>query len=225
MTAHQLEDPADGKNSNEQHAGAERPEDTERPENTDLLGDRLTPLSPSFGAQQGASRSSDVWLTPPAILAVLGPFDLDPCAAPDPRPWPTAARHYTAADDGLRQPWAGRVWLNPPYSAAGIWLQRLVQHRTGTALIFARTDTAAVQEHVLLQSTAVLFIRGRVRFHHPDGRRAADNGGAPSLLIAYGEQDAARLQASDIPGIYLPIPALPTVAARRTGAAAEAHLF
>jgi hypothetical protein len=215
MTAHHL-DPAVHNVSHEQPASVERPEDT------DLLGDRLSTLSRSFGAQQGTtSSSSDVWLT----LAALGPFDLDPCAAPDPRPWPTATRHYTAADDGLRQPWAGRVWLNPPYSTAGVWLQRLVQHRIGTALIFARTDTAAVQEHVLLQSTAVLFIRGRVRFHHPDGRRAADNGGAPSVLIAYGQHDAARLQASTIPGVYLPIPALTATAAARTGPAAEAHLF
>lgn len=25
--------------------------------------------------------ASDVWLTPPEIVADLGPFDLDPCAA------------------------------------------------------------------------------------------------------------------------------------------------
>jgi len=28
------------------------------------------------------------------------------------RPWDTAAKHYTINDNGLQQPWAGRVWLN-----------------------------------------------------------------------------------------------------------------
>lgn len=46
----------------------------------------------------------DEWLTPPEILRALGEFDLDPCA-PVVRPWETAARHYTVADDGLALPW------------------------------------------------------------------------------------------------------------------------
>lgn len=52
----------------------------------------------------------DEWLTPPKILQALGPFDLDPCA-PVNRPWATAARHYTVADNGLAMPWHGRVLL------------------------------------------------------------------------------------------------------------------
>ena len=54
------------------------------------------------------------WLTPPELLAKLGQFDLDPCA-PINRPWPTATQHYTIEDDGLKQPWFGRCWVNPPY--------------------------------------------------------------------------------------------------------------
>lgn len=63
---------------------------------------------------RSAHTSTDEWLTPPAIIDALGPFDLDP-ASPIERPWPTAARHYTIEDDGLAQPWAGMVWCNPPY--------------------------------------------------------------------------------------------------------------
>lgn len=71
------------------------------------------------------------WLTPPAIIAALGPFDLDPCA-PVERPWPTAAKHYTIADDGLSQDWHGLVWLNPPFGPdAATWLARLADHGTG----------------------------------------------------------------------------------------------
>ena len=64
----------------------------------------------SMSSHQSARMKNDEWLTPPEILKALGSFDLDPCA-PIARPWETAAAHYTAEDDGLRKPWAGRVLL------------------------------------------------------------------------------------------------------------------
>ena len=37
----------------------------------------------SLTAHQRPHRgASDVWLTPPEIIDAVGPFDLDPCAAP-----------------------------------------------------------------------------------------------------------------------------------------------
>ena len=61
-------------------------------------------------APVGAVARTTTWLTPRS----LGRFDLDPCAAPG---WPTADEHYILPTDGLREPWTGRVWLNPPYGA------------------------------------------------------------------------------------------------------------
>jgi hypothetical protein len=144
------------------------------------------------------------WLTPPEIVAALGPFDLDPCA-PEWRPWDTARRHYTAADDGLALPWSGRVWLNPPYGpAVARWIRRLHDHGDGIALLFARVETAHFFDHVWGHADGILFPRGRFRFHRPDGSRAGWNGGAPSVLVAYGAENAARLSGSGIPGVYVP---------------------
>jgi phage N-6-adenine-methyltransferase len=62
------------------------------------------------------SSATPEWPTPQWLVdqlaAEFGPFDLDPAS--------TAANakapmFYTEADDGLSQPWKGRVWLNPPY--------------------------------------------------------------------------------------------------------------
>jgi hypothetical protein len=93
----------------------------------------------SIGGHQSAAMLNDEWLTPPEILQALGPFDLDPCA-PIKRPWPMAAEHYTVEDNGLAQPWVGRVWCNPPYGLeTARWLNRMAQHGNGIALIFART--------------------------------------------------------------------------------------
>ena len=153
-----------------------------------------------MGAHQRTQGATDTWLTPPGIIHALGPFDLDPCAAPSPRPWPTATRHIELPEDGLTSPWRGRVWLNPPYGTqTGLWLQRLSTHGTGTALVFARTETDHWHRWVWPHAIAVLFVRGRIDFYRQDGSRLG-NAGAPSALIAYGPEDAARLAGSGIAG-------------------------
>jgi hypothetical protein len=149
---------------------------------------------------------TDVWLTPPHIIEALGPFDLDPCAAPEPRPWPTAAEHWTHADTPLMRAWHGRVWMNPPYGGpdvVGPWMQRMVTHGRGTALIFARTETEVFQSTVWRAATALLFLAGRLFFHRADGTRAAHNAGAPSVLVAYGLADALRLADCALPGAFV----------------------
>ena len=168
----------------------------------------------ALGSHQKSYMDSDVWLTPPEILAALGRFDLDPCAPAD-RPWDMAARHLTRKDQGLFQPWAGRVWLNPPYGREAVkWLRRLSQHGRGTALTFARTETEWFWQTIWRSDTAtgVMFLQGRLTFHHEDGQRAAANSGAPSVLVAYGADDAERLAGSGLPGAYVSLP-VPTVTA------------
>lgn len=172
----------------------------------------LTPTNRrGIGAHESPKSETSVWLTPPAVLEALGPFDLDPCACCEPRPWPTAARHYTKAENGLSRPWVGRVWLNPPYgppAVVGPWLRRMVRHDRGTALLFARTETALFFETVWPAASAVLFLKGRLHFHRPDGSLPRSNNGsgksgAPSVLIAYGAEDADRLRECGLAGQYV----------------------
>lgn len=140
----------------------------------------------------------DEWLTPPDILATLGRFDLDPCA-PVIRPWETASQHFTIEDNGLMQPWAGRVWCNPPFGREAIhWLRKLAVHGNGIALIPARTETVMFYETVWQVADAVLFIKGRPHFHTVDGKRAPFNSGAPICLVAYGVQNALALERSGL---------------------------
>lgn len=162
----------------------------------------------SIGGHQSARMRSDTWLTPPEILGALGSFDLDPCT-PEVMPWQTARHRFTVQDDGLAQDWFGRVWLNPPYGReAEAWLQKLVRHGTGTALIFARTETAAFFKTVWNAASALLFLEGRLSFHHADGARATKNAGAPSVLIAYGLDDADILAECGINGAFVPLSCL-----------------
>ena len=161
-------------------------------------------MSGAMGSHHSHRMGSDTWLTPRFILDALGDFDLDPCAAPDPAIWPTARTHYTLPVDGLTQPWHGRVWLNPPYGQqVWAWVEKLAQHGTGTALTFARTETEGFIEHVWEKASALMFLYKRLYFHHADGARARANSGAPSCLVAYGEQDAMRLRKSGLPGTFV----------------------
>jgi hypothetical protein len=171
------------------------------------VGERIgSVLSGAMGSHQSARAETTTWLTPPHIIEALGPFDMDPCAAPSPRPWSTAARHIELPEDGLAAEWTGRVWLNPPYSfAAWKWLERLAVHGTGTALVFARTETAGFVEQVWGKAAGVLFLHGRLHFHYPDGTKAVANSGAPSCLVAYGERDAEILMTSSLRGTYVPL--------------------
>lgn len=143
-----------------------------------------------FGSEAIAGK--DEWLTPPEIITALGPFDLDPCA-PIKRPWDMAGQHFTVLDNGLNKPWSGRVWCNPPYGTqAGSWLRRCARHGNAIALVFARTETSMFFDAVWDHADALFFFKGRLNFYHVDGKRGS-NAGAPSVLIAYGRENADRL--------------------------------
>ena len=158
----------------------------------------------AMGSHQSARAKTTTWLTPPHIVEALGPFDMDPCAAPSPRPWPTAARHVELPEDGLAAEWQGHVWLNPPYSfEAWRWLDKLAAHGDGIALIFARTETAGFVDQVWARADAVLFLHGRLHFHHADGSRAAANSGAPSVLVAYGDWAVRQLAETALAGTFV----------------------
>lgn len=155
-----------------------------------------------MGSHQSQKMQTDEWLTPPGIIKSLGDFDLDPCS-PIVRPWDTAKKHYDINDDGLKKPWKGRVWCNPPYgNQTGIWLSRLADHY-GTALIFARTETKMFFDEVWDKADGVLFIKGRLFFHYADGSQAEANAGAPSVLVAYGQYDLEKLIHSGIEGHFI----------------------
>lgn len=156
-----------------------------------------------MGSHHSANAMKDEWLTPPALIAALGAFDLDPCA-PIVRPSPTAARHFTIEDSGLQRQWEGRVWCNPPYGLkAYAWIEKMALHANGVALVFARTETEMFFRHIWSGARAILFIRGRLTFHNVDGSIANGNAGAPSCLVAYGEDNAASLLSSRIRGQYV----------------------
>lgn len=118
---------------------------------------------------------TDTWLTPPWLLERLGHFDLDPCPP--------------NGTEGLNFEWTGRVWLNPPYSKNTDFMEKMAYHRSGIALVFARTETQWFQKWVFPYAYSILFFNKRLKFYKIDGKEAKGNAGAPSVLIAYSRED------------------------------------
>jgi hypothetical protein len=92
--------------------------------------------TPTGGHSSANLPDSDEHYTPPNVFEGLGlQFDLDVCAPVGGVPWIPAARHFSLQDDGLTQPWAGRVWMNPPYSKPSPWVDRFIEHGNGIAYV------------------------------------------------------------------------------------------
>lgn len=146
----------------------------------------------------------DEWLTPPKIINALGEFDLDPYS-PVNRPWDTAKNHYTINDNGLSKEWKGTVYCNPPYGReTGKWLKKCSTHNNSIVLIFARTETKMFFNYIWNKADAVLFIKGRIRFYDVTGKQGG-SAGAPSVLIAYGNEMVNRLVTCKIEGKFVMI--------------------
>ena len=160
-------------------------------------------MAGGFMHDRRTGTSSDEWYTPPEVFDALGlTFDLDPAAPPGGVPWIPADRHLSRREDGLIQDWRGRVWVNPPYGrATEAWLRKLAAHGDGLALLYARTDTRWFQR-IAAEASALCFVRGRLRFHRPDGTGAIAR--APSLLIAFGLPCALALAESGLGQTFVP---------------------
>lgn len=128
------------------------------------------------------------WYTPQDHIErarqVLGGFDLDPASSELANQCVKAERIFTIDDDGLSQEWAGRVWMNPPYSQPHIaqFMDKLAtEYESGNvieaiALTHNYTDTAWFHRGAKA-CDAICFTRGRIGFVNPEGKRAAPTQG------------------------------------------------
>lgn len=145
------------------------------------------------------------WYTPEpyisAAVAVMGAVDLDPASSPVANEIVNARTFYTADQDGLRQMWAGKVWMNPPYASEliGKFCAKLAQHaRQGDVteaivLVNNATETGWFCDLIGVAS-AVCFTRGRVKFWHPTKESAPLQGQA--IIYIGGQASEFRAQFS-----------------------------
>lgn len=140
------------------------------------------------------------WYTPPRFIELareaMGGIDTDPATSEIANRVVQADTIYTADDDGRDKPWAGRVWMNPPYaqpliadfSEAVASKYESGEIEQACILVNNATETAWFQR-MLRAASAVCFPRSRVRFLDPYG-----NPGAPlqgQAVIYMGDRPKA----------------------------------
>jgi hypothetical protein len=140
-----------------------------------------------------AEHPDNTQFTPSYVLDLVrvdlgGIISLDPCTTDD-NPVDALAV-FTPADDGLLRDWNGRtIFVNPPYGKAREpWVQKCIDAgalgQRVILLIPAATDTRIFQKAVST-STAVVFVRGRLKFGTLRPNRRQHAASHPSALIGW----------------------------------------
>ena len=145
------------------------------------------------------------WYTPEWVFQALDlTFDLDPASPHDMETAVPALTKYTLFDNGLKKPWFGRVWLNPPYGPdTGTWIRRMAQHANGIALVFSRTDASWCQE-AMRSAQAMLFVGGRIEFiPGKENAHKKSRCGAGTVLFAWGEDCVNALRKLVDRGVFI----------------------
>ena len=139
--------------------------------------------APTNGNKPHVSNNSgeNEWYTPSeyvaAARAVMGRIDIDPASSDRANETVKATRYYTKEDDGLAQMWAGKVWMNPPYSRDLIdrFTAKYAEYvmggyvSEGIVLVNNATETGWF-ETLINVSDAIVFTKGRIIFLNLDGQ-------------------------------------------------------
>lgn len=105
-----------------------------------------------------------------------GTIDCDPASSAAANERIRASVFYSIREDGLSQPWRGKVWLNPPYNSWGPWVTKLLSERhcgnleAAIALCETRVTTAKYFAPLVSASAGILKMEGRLQFWGPAAR-------------------------------------------------------
>jgi phage N-6-adenine-methyltransferase len=131
------------------------------------------------------SSKTDQWATPQDFFAVLDAefgFNLDVCASALNA---KSKRFFTVEDDGLKQEWTGKCWMNPPYGdEIGRWVKKAYESAQAGALVVcllpARTDTGWWWDYA--RYGEVRFLKGRLKFGN-----STNSAPFPSAVVIFGK--------------------------------------
>jgi phage N-6-adenine-methyltransferase len=135
----------------------------------------------------GLFTGNSEWYTPGEYIELvrktMGYIDIDPASNNEAQKIIKAKKYFTIEDNGLNKEWKGNIWLNPPYSGKEIilFIDKLIdEFQIGNikqAIILTNDNTDTTWFHKLAKiSTAICFLRGRIKFYNAEEKSAPTNG-------------------------------------------------
>jgi len=111
--------------------------------------------------------ATNEWPTPDSLWKPLDDefgFTLDVCSTHENA---KCANHFTLAEDGLKQPWAGVAWMNPPYGAQlARWVKKCHDEAKRGVLVVGlipvRSNTSYWHDYIM--GNEIRFVRGYPKF-------------------------------------------------------------
>ena len=129
------------------------------------------------------------WCTPEqyieAARKVMGVIDLDPASSAIAQQTVKAKKYFTRADDGLQYEWAGRIWLNPPYSRGLLdkFVDKLLASTFEAAIVLTDSSTETGWfSRLATRAQMICFSTKRIKFLRPDG---TEGNGSPTRGSAF----------------------------------------
>lgn len=170
----------------------------ENPERHAAIRAAKEPIQSVFSSAHVSHNSgNNEWYTPSEIIErakeVMGGIDLDPASSAEANKVVGAKRIFTEKEDGLKQTWKGRVWMNPPYASdlIGQFCQKLSQCydekdvEEAIVLVNNSTETGWFQD-LCKFAKVICFPKSRVKFWNPQKISAAPLQG--QAIIYFGKQ-------------------------------------
>lgn len=154
----------------------------------------------------------DDFYTNPIIISAarktLGGIDLDPASHSMANAVVQAKRFFSIHDNGLTREWAGRVWLNPPFSQWQDWVPKIISEwlsgRIDSMCILCATRTLTAQYFAPIHEycSAICILRGRIPFW---GGRATTPDDGHAVFYFGDDAEAFSLSFSSIGFVTHPI--------------------
>jgi len=176
------------------HGNAEQNEQTK-----ESLKEKSRRIIDGTTSIQGRKKEADEWYTPSQYIEkarnAMGGIDLDPASCHDAQQTIRAKQYFTYKtedDNGLTRPWAGNVWINPPFTEVLAFADKLISHLEAAdvdqAIVLTNNNTDTLWWHKMAElANGVCFTKGRISFYNSAGEAKGNTNG--QCFFYFGEDN------------------------------------